>query len=89
MKIDLTPKRLYPATARPTVEKKWKTHPKADFGKPAKAAPWTGVDWSQSVARAGCQDFLKCPSRRGDELHEWKAPLLNASSVKPPMKVEK
>lgn len=28
---------------------------------------WQGVDWSHSVARPGCQDFLQIPSRRGDE----------------------
>ena len=29
---------------------------------------WTGVDWSQSVQRPGCQDHLAIPSRRGDQL---------------------
>lgn len=40
-----------------------------------------GVDWSYSTARPGCQDFLKYPSRRGDTLHPYKEPLLNASSA--------
>jgi hypothetical protein len=48
--------------------------------------PFTGVDWSTSTQRPGCQDFLKCPSRRGDGLHEYRKPLLNASSIKQPMK---
>lgn len=42
---------------------------------------WQGVDWSHSLARPGCQDFLKCPSRRSDGLHEWRPPILNASSA--------
>ena len=29
---------------------------------------WTGVDWSNSVQRPGCQDHLSVPSRRGDQL---------------------
>lgn len=32
-----------------------------------KARQWPGVDWSCSIGRPGCQDFLKIPSRRGDE----------------------
>lgn len=29
---------------------------------------WTGVDWSNSLQRPGCQDHLAIPSRRGDQL---------------------
>ena len=42
-----------------------------------------GVDWSNSVHRPGCQDFLSLPSRRGDKLHAYRLPILNISSVKP------
>ena len=31
-----------------------------------KSAEFLGVDWSTSIARPGCQDHLKYPSRRGD-----------------------
>lgn len=46
-----------------------------------KAKPFAGVDWSSSLMRPGCQDFLKCPSRRADGLHEYRPPILNASSM--------
>jgi hypothetical protein len=46
------------------------------------AKPFKGVDWSHSLQRPGCQDHLKYPSRRGDELVPYKAPVLNASNVK-------
>jgi hypothetical protein len=46
-----------------------------------KREPWTGVDWSHSTSRPGCQDFLDHPSRRGDTLFPYKEPLLNASSA--------
>lgn len=29
---------------------------------------FTGVDWGMSTMRPGCQDHLRCPSRRGDKL---------------------
>ena len=32
-----------------------------------KSAEFLGVDWSTSIARPGCQDHLKYPSRRGDK----------------------
>lgn len=51
---------------------------------PAKPTPFTGVDWSYSTSRPGCQDFLKYPSRRGDNLFPYKEPLLNASSAVTP-----
>lgn len=40
-----------------------------------------GVDWSRSLLRPGCQDAFKCPSRRGDQLFEYREPLLNSSNV--------
>lgn len=40
-----------------------------------------GVDWSRSLLRPGCQDALKCPGRRGDQLFEYREPLLNSSNV--------
>ena len=30
--------------------------------------PFKGIDWSMSVHRFGCQDHLKCMSRRGNKL---------------------
>jgi hypothetical protein len=50
----------------------------------AKQVPWSGVDWSHSISRPGCQDFLDHPSRRGDALFPYKEPLLNASSAVTP-----
>jgi hypothetical protein len=47
-----------------------------------KPKPYTGVDWSNSIQRPGCQDFLKCPSRRGDELHPHRPPILNGATQK-------
>lgn len=47
-----------------------------------KPKTFLGVDWSTSTMRPGCQDFLKCPSRRGDGLHPHRAPILNGSSPK-------
>lgn len=41
---------------------------------------FTGVDWSTSTMRPGCQDHLKHPSRRSDGLHPYREPILNASS---------
>lgn len=32
----------------------------------SKAAPWSGTDWSGAMLRAGCQDHLLVPSRRGN-----------------------
>lgn len=55
----------------------------------AKPKPFLGVDWSTSTMRPGCQDFLKHPSRRGDALHPYVPPMLNASSIKQPLKGEK
>lgn len=43
---------------------------------------FTGVDWSASIQRPGCQDALACPSRRGNELVPYRAPIINASSMK-------
>jgi hypothetical protein len=40
-----------------------------------------GVDWSRSLLRPGCQDALKCPSRRGDALIEYRPPYINSSSA--------
>jgi hypothetical protein len=75
--IDLTPKPLHPRSKKKPIK----------FDSPVIAPkPFTGVDWSTSTQRPGCQDFLKCPSRRGDGLHEYRQPLLNASSIKQPMK---
>jgi hypothetical protein len=71
-RIDLAP--------RPTF--KQKITPSGSTAKPKKVAPWTGVDWSQSTGRRGCQDFLACPSRRGDELHAYRAPILNSATTK-------
>lgn len=41
---------------------------------------FTGVDWSASLMRPGCQDHTKHPSRRADGLHAYREPILNASS---------
>lgn len=30
--------------------------------------PFTGVDWTTSLLRPGCQDHLQHPSRRGNDL---------------------
>ena len=39
-----------------------------------KSAEFLGVDWSTSIARPGCQDHLKYPSRRGDRcVPHWAA----------------
>lgn len=35
---------------------------------PAVYEPWHGTDWSTTLARPGCQDHLKWPSRVGDRL---------------------
>ena len=47
-----------------------------------KEPPFKGVDWGLSTMRPGCQDFLNCPSRRGDGLHPHRAPILNGASTK-------
>jgi hypothetical protein len=47
--------------------------------KEKKPAPWTGIDWSVSTHRPGCQDFLKHPSRVGDKLIPHRTPILNNS----------
>jgi hypothetical protein len=73
MKIDLA--------TRPTF--KQKITPSKHNATPKKAPPWRGVDWSASVGRVGCQDFLAYPSRRGDDLVEHRPPILNAASYKP------
>lgn len=54
-----------------------------------KPQPFTGVDWSTSLARPGCQDAFKHPSRRGDGLHDYRPPYLNGSSASQPLKGEK
>jgi hypothetical protein len=36
---------------------------------------FTGVDWSNSIARPGCQDAFQKPSRRGDEWFAYRGPL--------------
>jgi hypothetical protein len=41
---------------------------------------FTGVDWSASLMRPGCQDHMKHPSKRADGLHPYREPILNASS---------
>ena len=43
--------------------------------------PWAGVDWSHSVARPGCQDFLVCPSIVNGVPVPRKAPLINGESL--------
>lgn len=50
--------------------------------RPVDTKPFTGVDWSNSIQRPGCQDAFACPSRRGDTLTPYRPPLLNASSLK-------
>jgi hypothetical protein len=40
-----------------------------------------GVDWTSSLSRPGCQDFLKCPSRSGQEFRPYRSPILNASII--------
>lgn len=73
--IDLTLKPSHPRSKKKPVK----------FDSPVIAhKPFTGVDWSTSIARPGCQDAFQCPSRRGDTLHEYRAPMLNASSIKQP-----
>lgn len=34
-----------------------------------------GIDWSMSIHRPGCQDHLKCMSRRGDKLVPHQPPI--------------
>lgn len=75
--IDLTPKPLHPRS---------KSKPVKFDSAAVKPKPFAGVDWSTSTQRPGCQDFLACPSRRGDTLHEYRAPMLNDSSIKQPLK---
>ena len=50
--------------------------------RPASEDPFLGIDWSTSIQRPGCQDAFECPSRRGDQLVPYRAPILNASSMK-------
>lgn len=41
---------------------------------------FAGVDWGTSTMRPGCQDHLQHPSRRGNALVPYRAPILNAAS---------
>lgn len=41
-----------------------------------------GVDWSMSIHRPGCQDHLKCPSRRGEKLVYHTGPIGMRSNAK-------
>jgi hypothetical protein len=66
---------------RPTFRQK--QLPRVSDAPVRKPPVWRGVDWSASVGRTGCQDFLACPSRRGDDLVEYRPPILNAASYKP------
>jgi len=36
---------------------------------------WTGMDWNPDVARPGASDFLKCPTRIGENRYQYKAPI--------------
>jgi hypothetical protein len=40
---------------------------------------FTGFTWEPSVNRPGCDDFLKCPSRLGDNLVPYRAPIYAAT----------
>lgn len=44
--------------------------------------PFKGIDWTSASMRPGSQDALNCPSRRGENLVEYRTPILNASSMK-------
>lgn len=47
-----------------------------------KEPPFRGVDWSMSIHRPGCQDHLKYPSRRGDQLVPHMHPMGMRSTAK-------
>ena len=47
-----------------------------------KQAPFKGIDWSMSIHRPGCQDHLKCPSRRGDNRVLHTGPIGMRSAAK-------
>lgn len=41
---------------------------------------YQGENWAASTQRPGCQDFLECASRVGDQTREYKTPILNSST---------
>ena len=54
--------------------------PKRD---PIEYKPFTGVNWSNSTMRPGCQDFLKAPSLVHGERVEHRAPIHGCVSSAP------
>lgn len=52
------------------------------LSKPLAYEVFKGVDWSMSIHRPGCQDHLKCPSRRGDNLVMHTGPIGMRSNAK-------
>ena len=49
--------------------------PAPKSGKSAVYETFRGVDWSMSIHRPGCQDFLKHPSLRGGERYPHRPPI--------------
>lgn len=55
---------------------------KGSTGKFAIYEPFNGIDWSMSIHRPGCQDHLRCMSRRGDKLVPHTGPIGMRSNAK-------
>ena len=51
---------------------------------------YTGEKWEPSVARPGCEDFLKCPSRYGEKLVKHR-PMMHGmtSSIRQPSQFDR
>lgn len=56
--------------------------PAPKSGKSAVYEAFRGIDWSMSIHRPGCQDHLKYPSRRGDNLVQHAGPIGMRSNAK-------